>query len=162
PEIIALGKKIDAPSGGIWFRYNSTGSWTFMALIESFGGDILTQDGKDVAFDSAAGLKALTTLAEIGAARGHRDMTEPQAGQACAAGSTGIMIDTSSQLEQYTKAAAGKFELRAVPFPVADPTKGRIPPSGISAVILTKDPQKQKAAWDYIKTATGPIVQAHM
>lgn len=161
PEIIALGRKIEAPSGGIFFTYNSTGSWTFMGLIQSLGGRILTERG-DVAFEGPEGLEAMRVLAEIGRARGGADMTQPQARQSFSAGALGIMVDTSSRLATYERDAQGKFELRAVPFPLAGRADARLPPSGTSATILAADPAKRQAAWDYIKVATSPEMQSYM
>lgn len=157
PEIVALATKIDAPSGGMFFTYNATGSWTFMALIESLGGHILDIEGKHVAFNSDAGLRAMQILAEIGKVRHGVDLTQEQARQAFAAGTLGIMVDTSSRIATYEKQSAGKFALVATPFPIVD--QGKIPPSGTSAAVQTTDPAKQQAAAAYVKIAISPDIQ---
>lgn len=160
PDILALAEKIEAPSGGIFFTYNSTGSWTFMSLIQSFGADVLTPDHRDIAFDSPVGKEAISVLGEVGKIRKGQDMTQPQARQAFAAGTIGIMVDTSSRLVAYETAARENFELRAIPFPLKDGVDAHIPPSGTSAVIMTTDTELQKAAWEYLKVATSPEMQA--
>lgn len=154
PDILALAKKMDAASGGISFNYEGSSSWSFMTLVQSQGGKILTDDGKDIAFDTPAGLKALQLLADIGAARGHADMTKAQARQAFSGGTLGILVDSTSGLVNYKKAAAGKFGLGVVPFPTTK--NGTLPVSGMAGVLLTGDKEKGDLAWDYIKSASSP------
>jgi multiple sugar transport system substrate-binding protein len=163
PEITALGGRIAAPSGGIFFTTNSQGSWTFMALIQSLGGAILTPDGRDIAFDSAAGLEALEIIAAIGRARGGEDLTQAQARASFSAGALGIMVDSSNRIaiNQSELAAAGAA-LRAAAFPLKPGVDAKLPPSGASATISARDPARQAAAWDYIKVALGPEIQSLM
>ncbi|WP_407175610.1 ABC transporter substrate-binding protein [Bradyrhizobium sp. STM 3562] len=154
PEILALAKKIEAASGGIAFNYDGSSSWSFMSLVQSEGGKILTDDGKDIAFESPEGLNALQHLADIGAVRHHADMSKAQARQAFAAGTLGILVDSSSGLSSYKKAAAGHFEVGVVPLPVTE--NGRLPSSGMAGVLLTSDSKRADLAWDYVKYASSP------
>lgn len=160
PEIIALGKSISAPSGGIYFDYTPTANWTFIAFVQSQGGRMMTPDDRQIAFDGTEGRAALRHLREIGAA-GMRDMSRDQAKQAFVAGSMGILITSSSDITLFTEQAGGRFDLRVAPFPVVTPN-GTLPAGGNAAMIHTKDPRKQKAAWDYIKYATGAVGQTVM
>ena len=44
-------------------------------------------------------------------------------------------------------------------FPIDNKAKGGLPTGGNAAIITTRDPKKQKAAWEFIKFETGPIAQ---
>lgn len=155
-----LAKKIDAPSGGIFFDYTPTANWTFIALVQSLGGQMMTPDEKQVAFDGAEGLEAFNILKNIGRS-GMRDMTRDQAKQAFAGGSLGIFVTSSSDITLYAKQAAGQFDMRVGPFPSKRPD-GMLPAGGNAIMIHTKEPEKQKAAWDFIKFFTGPDPQTLM
>jgi multiple sugar transport system substrate-binding protein len=162
PEILALGKKIGAlgkEHSGFYYIYKNT-DWPLQALVYSEGGTLLTQDESDVAFNNEPGIRAFRQLAEF-AKSGMADMTREQARQAFAAGALGILVDASSLLPNFEKQAGGRFVVGVAvhPVPAAD---GRLPAGGNAMVILTKDPQKQKAAWEYIKFASGPVGQTLM
>lgn len=151
-----VSKLGDNSIGGL-FDYNSTGNWTFQAIITSLGGKILTDDGSDVAFNSAEGLKALQILHDFGNA-GTVDMSQAQMLQAFASGTVGVFASYSAALGQIEKQAADKFEIKAAPWPI--PTEnGRVPAGGRVLMIFAKDTAKQSAAWEYAKFLTGPLGQ---
>ena len=159
PEIVSLARKIKAKSGAIYFDYTPTANWTFIALVESQGGRMIADDDRTVAFDGKEGLQALQILKSIGEA-GMTDMTRDQAKQAFAEGSLGILVTSSSDITLYTKQAGGRFDIRVVPFPVSE--GGLLPAGGNAVMIHTKDPAKQRAAWQYVKFMTGPDAQTTM
>ena len=78
--------------------------------------------------------------------------------QAFAAGKLGIYIDSSSYLTRVTEGAGDRFDVTLLPTIVAAADKSTVyfPTGGSAIVILTDDPAKQKAAWEYILFATGP------
>lgn len=153
--IISLGKSIKASSGGIYFRYESTGNVFLFSLLRSFGAKILSDDLKTIHFNSPESLSALKVLREIGEARGGADLSGSAARQAFAAGTLGILIDSSSGLANYEKQAAGRFEIgtAAIPFPGGD--NARMPAAGNAGVIHTKDDQTAELAWEYLKFAAN-------
>lgn len=158
-DIIALGKRIQAPSGGVYFNYATDGSWTFMALIGSLGCRVLTTDGKDIAFDNPAGLEAMDVLRAIAEARAGSTLSAPQARQAFAAGTLGIMVDTTSRLASYEKQATGLFQLAVKPFPLKPGVDHRVPPSGGSITIMARDPEQQRRAWEFVMAEMSQPVQ---
>ncbi|WMY10998.1 extracellular solute-binding protein [Paraburkholderia phenoliruptrix] len=163
PDILRLARSIQSTSGGIAINYDGDSSWSFMTLAMSRGGKILAADGKDIAFDSKQGLEALQILADIGAARNHVDMTKAQARQAFISGTLGILVDSSSGLANYKKAARGEFEIGVVPFPVTE--SGRVPASGMAGILQTDTGKKKGLAWDYLKysvSADGQTVLGKM
>ncbi|MGL3210536.1 extracellular solute-binding protein [Bradyrhizobium sp. BR 1433] len=81
-----------------------------------------------------------------------------QARQVFRAGTLGILFAASSALNGYQQSAAGNFGLKVGPVPVSS-ASARLPSAGNGMVMLTDDPEKQKACWEYIKFAVGPAGQ---
>jgi multiple sugar transport system substrate-binding protein len=68
-----------------------------------------------------------------------------------------MLGDVGSLVGTYEKRLAGRFEWAAVPLPrfAGVESRGAVV-GGNAAMILTRDPAKQQAAWAYIRFATGP------
>ncbi|MBI3374927.1 MAG: ABC transporter substrate-binding protein [Betaproteobacteria bacterium] len=157
--IIALAKKIDAPGGnvhGMQFVWDITGNWLWQALVFSHGGSMLTPDEKKVAFDGPKGQAAMKDLAAMLKDGGMRDISNPVALQNFAAGTLGIWVYTTAAIGAVNKQIGSRFEFRTGPFPIPV-AGGRVPAGGNAVMMLTRDPAKQRAAWEYIKFATGPV-----
>lgn len=160
--ILALGQKIDALGedvDGFYMEYTNNG-WSFQAFVGSFGGTMMTPDETAVAFDGEEGLSAMELLQRFGQA-GQPDLERNQARQAFQAGTLGILFSASSALTRHQKAAEGRFTVRVGPFPTSSPD-ALFPSGGNGVVMLAQDPEKQEAAWEYIKYVTGPEGQAIM
>jgi len=140
----------------MFFDYQADGNWTFQALLNLQGGQLVTPDGK-MGFNNTVGLSALKTLSEIGRS-GMIDMPREQARQAFAAGTLGMYVGSSAQLGNLLKASGNKFSIGTAPLPNSA-SNARIPVGGGIYMLTTKDPKKQAAAWEYIKFATGPVAQ---
>jgi multiple sugar transport system substrate-binding protein len=66
------------------------------------------------------------------------------------------------QLEHFAeKQVADRFPMRVLPFPLAAPN-GRVPAGGALGVIHAVDPERQAAAWRYLRFCTNPESQAFM
>jgi multiple sugar transport system substrate-binding protein len=158
--IFALAKKIDDPANkvsGFHFDWDITGNWMWQALTFSNGGTMLSADEKTVAFGDAPGQKAIATLAAMRRDGTMRDVSQATALQDFVSGRLGIWAHSTSRLGGVTKQAQGVFTLRTARFPVGAGEASRLPAGGNVAMMLAKDPAKQKAAWEYIKFATGPV-----
>ena len=165
-EVIDLAGKIDALGDhvhGLYFDWSITGNWLWQALVFSNGGTMLTEDEKRVAFDGPAGVKAINLLHDMVTKTNMPNITRPESRQSFAAGSIGMHITSTSQLGAVTRMIGDKFELRTSTFPLPkDQADSKVPAGGNMAVIHTKDPKMQKAAWEYIKFATGKIGSTYM
>jgi multiple sugar transport system substrate-binding protein len=75
------------------------------------------------------------------------------------AGQIGLFFDTPARLRQVTDLVGTRFTLGTDVFPVDNKQSGGIPTGGCAIIITTKDPAKQKAAWEYAKFITGPEAQ---
>ncbi|WP_321897249.1 extracellular solute-binding protein [Burkholderia cepacia] len=155
--IISLQKKIQALGGDITGMYVDyyfdDNNFCFQSLVETQGGVMATPDNR-VAFDGKEGLQALRWLNDIGNA-GMVDMTIDQAYQSFSAGTMGILVASSSRVTQLVGGVGNRFPVRVTGFPHTP--NGRVPGGGAGAMIHSKDPVKQKAAWEFIKFATGPV-----
>lgn len=161
PGILALAQKIEALdptiTGG-FMEYDSNGAFGFLSLINSFGAPAMSADEKALGFANEKGKAALGILrgfAEAG--QGKADMTRQQARQAFGAGAVGILVTMSSTISAHEKAAAGHFDVLSAPYPLAP--DGWLPTAGPIAVMLTQDPDRQKAAFDYMKFAASAEAQ---
>jgi multiple sugar transport system substrate-binding protein len=157
--IFELARRIHKPEDKIYgfhFDWDITGNWMWQALVFSYGGTMLTADEKRVAFDGPAGQKAITTLARMVKEGTMRNVSQATALQDFVSGRLGIWSHSTSRLGGVTKQVGTSFDLRTARFPIGAGPESRLPAGGNVAMILAKDPLKQKAAWDYVKFATGP------
>lgn len=163
PELIALGKRIEASGGagttGLYYQWDQTGNWLVQSLITSRGGKILKADGCGMAFDDDKGMWALKTLESFGKA-GMPSLTLGQARQSFVAGNIAILADSTSYLGAAQRQIGERFKFRTARFPLS--AEGRLPAGGNVAMIFTRDEARRKAAWEYVKFVTGPVGQTQM
>ncbi|WP_062211591.1 ABC transporter substrate-binding protein [Aureimonas sp. AU12] len=157
-EVIALGGKIKAlgdGNEGIDFRWQGD-DWMFSALLFGAGGSMLTPDETKVAFGGPAGLQAMTVLDRMVKEGGLPVFTKQAGEQAFVAGKVGFAFQTTGALRNTINNVGEKFDLRTAPIPRLDTANGKLPTGGNAVVILTRDAEKQKAAWRFAKFAAGP------
>jgi multiple sugar transport system substrate-binding protein len=155
--IISLAKKAKAANPGthsLHLDWEITGNWMWQALVFSNGGTMLTPDEKKVAFDGAAGKTAMQTFAKAVNDGEMRNISFSNANQDFIAGNLAVLVTSTSRLGLTTKQVDKRFDLRTARMPIEK--NGRLPAGGNVAMMFAKDPAKQKAAWEYIKYATGP------
>jgi multiple sugar transport system substrate-binding protein len=150
-KINALGDNVD----GIWVDRHD---WRFQSLLGSYGGRPMTADESDITFDDEAGIAAARLYHRFAEEAGMKGYIDDQARQAFPAGTLGIMLDSSSLLTRFKQAARERFDVTIKPLPVAadDPSEVYFPTGGSAIVMLTDDPAKQRAGWEYISFVTGP------
>ncbi|MDB5526590.1 MAG: ugpB [Rhizobium sp.] len=157
-EVIALGGKIKAlgdGNEGIDFRWQGD-DWMFSALLFGAGGTMLSDDESKVAFNGPEGLKAVEVLDRMVKEGGLPVLTKQAGEQAFVAGKVGIAFQTTGALRNTIKNVGTKFDLRTAHIPLIDPVNGKLPTGGNAVVILTRDADKQAAAWKFAKFAAGP------
>jgi multiple sugar transport system substrate-binding protein len=160
--IIALGKKIKATGSDVaGLAYNVhdwPDVWLYHAMILQQGGTVVAGDkvtlgGPDI------GVKTLTTFRRFVTEDGMPLIDWDQSRQQFIAGKIGIFFDTPARLRQVTDLIGDKFTLKTAVFPIDNKAKGGMPTGGNAAIITAKGPEKQKAAWEFLKFATGPEAQ---
>ncbi len=156
--ILGLTTKIGSLGGNVeggFFQYRAGGNWTWIGLLESLGGRMLTPDRK-IGFTGRPGLRSLEiiqTFGKIGQSR--YDVSQDEARAVFGSGLLGTLVDSSSSLASFEAAANGRFEIRTIPFPLATPD-GRVPAAGDAIVLHTREPSRQKAAWAFMQFVCGP------
>ncbi|CAH0342733.1 ABC transporter substrate-binding protein [Rhizobium sp. CECT 9324] len=157
-EVIALSSKIKAlgdGNEGIDFRWQGD-DWMFSALLFGAGGKMLNDEETAVAFNGAEGLKAFELVDRMVKEGGLPVFTKQAGEQAFVAGKVGFAFQTTGALRNTIKNVGDKFDLRTAHIPLIDPVNGKLPTGGNAAVMLTRDAEKQDAAWKFIKFASGP------
>lgn len=162
--VFALLRKVSAlgePIRGGFFEYDNSGNWTFLALMTSQGASFMAPDERTLTLGGPEGLRALEIMAEFGRAGRMIAMARDQARQLFSGGNMGVMVSSSASLTALQRGAGGRFPVRTAPLPMLSPN-GRLPSGGNAAVIMARDPARIRAAWDYIKFASGPVGQTVM
>ncbi len=156
--IFALSKKIGALGGdnvGLYHSWQITGNWMWQALVFSYGGRMMDEAEKNVAFNGEGGKHAIDLLGRMVREGGMPDLAQEAARNTFFAGKLGIWTESTSLLRVADDGVAGKFKWRTVPFPVPGPN-AKLPTGGAAAMMFTKDPARQVAAWKFMKFITGP------
>jgi multiple sugar transport system substrate-binding protein len=164
--ILALAGKINALGNdvsGISFAWDITGNWMWQALVMSQGGSMMSADEKRVTFNEAAGIASIGLLSRMVKEGGMRNLKAAAGMQSFTAGKVGILMSTSAYTETIEKGAGSRFPVRTTTFPLpAGPQKGRLPGGGSAVMILSKQPDKQKAAWSFVKFITSAESAAYV
>lgn len=158
-EVVDIARKIsDSGKGdGLSYAANEWGDdWLWQSLVRNFGGTIMDPTEKEITFGNEAGLKAVSLLRTLVTDAKMPNLNEDQAIQQFAAGKLGIVVASTAEIRGMADAIGGKFALGTAPFPVVDKETSGLPTGGQAATILTQDPVKQKAAWEWLKFETGP------
>ncbi len=158
--ILALASKINALGNdvsGMTFAWDIAGNWMWQTLILSQGGTMLSADEKKVAFGDAIGRNSIRLLSRVVKEGGMRNLKLQAAMQSFTAGKIGVLMSTAAYTETIEKGVGGRFTVRTTTFPLpAGEAKGRLPGGGNAALIFAKQPEKQKAAWEFVKFLTSP------
>jgi multiple sugar transport system substrate-binding protein len=160
PGILDLAHRMDGIAPGTvggFFEYDNGIGFSWLALLESFGGRVMDASDTRFTFAGPEGLAALSLLRDFGeeAGQAKADMTRDQARAAFGAGTIGVAASMSSLIPRYEEAAAGTFDVVSVPFPVV-PGTGRLPVSALIGAVLSQDPAVQAAALGFLEYAAGP------
>lgn len=165
-SILALAARINALGNdvsGISLAWDISGNWMWQALVASHGGTMLTADEKKVAFGDAAGRTSIRLLSRIVKEGGMRNLKVQTAMQSFAAGKIGILVSTSAYTETLMKGVGSRFDVRTSTFPLpAGEARGRLPGGGSAVLVFARQPQKQKAAWEFVKFITSAESAAYV
>ena len=132
--------------------------WLYHSMINQAGGVVVAGDrvllgGPDI------GVKVLQRFRRFVTEDGMPLIGMEDSRQQFVAGKVGMYFDSPARLKQLSGLVGNRFTMRTAIFPVDDKAHGTLPTGGNAGVITTRDPQKQKAAWEYLKFVTGPEAQ---
>lgn len=156
--IIALADKAMAATpgtSGLYYDWEISGNWFWQAMVFSLGGQMMDAAGKQIAFDNDAGKQAIEQIGRMTAHGTMPNLSYGEAAQLFVSGRLAILSSTTARLAGFEKQINGRFKIATGFFPVPN-EQGRVPAGGNVAMMFTQDPERQKAAWEYIKFATGP------
>lgn len=124
------------------------------SLINSNGGRLLGDDDS-LQLDQPAAVEALGMLGELSA-----DGLQPQVGEAEAvamfeAGHLGMLVSSTALLGGFAAASEGVFELETAGLPAFDGHDVAPTVSGAGLFVFSDDPEKRRAAWEFVRFLTG-------
>lgn len=158
-EVLEVASDIRAlpdVQNGLYYEWDITGNWLFQAPVFARGGQMTGKDEREVAFDDEPGRFALRTLGRMVTEAGMGNMGWQSAYASFAAGNTGILITSVGSLQTLTDQIGERFTLKTGPFPGVQP-QGGLPAGGTAMVMLTRDKDRQQAAWQFMKFATQGV-----
>ena len=128
--------------------------WRYWAMLWQAGGSILSPDGKHAAFDSPAGVKALTLLQTLAAHKSiYLDNGSGNYLPLFNSGHVGMLWTGPWDLSQIT-AAKASYGVQILP---ADLNHQTI--SGPDNwVMFNNGPERRQAAWQFLKWLTSPAI----
>jgi multiple sugar transport system substrate-binding protein len=158
-DVIKLAASMHDPAknrSGMFFDWTITGNWSWQGLVFSHGGSMLSADESKVAFSEQPGQRAIGVLRRFVDDGKMPDIRPETMFQDFFAGRMGISMQSTAQLGRYNREIGGRFPLACARYPLSSPD-ARLPAGGNVAMMFTKDAAKQKAAWEFIKFACGPV-----
>lgn len=164
-EVASAAKKLTTDGRyGIYLPIG-TGEWpvfTWQAMLWSAGGELLSPDGTEVAFDSPEGVTALTTWTDLvasGVAYPSSLQTDAD-GQGIASltsGQVGMIITGAYNLPKIDE-ALGAENVGVAPFPTIE-----VPAMNTgtnNSYILDGSEEEEAGAWEFLQFMLSPEVQA--
>jgi len=139
-----------------FFMQEYADNWAQQALIESNGGQILAKkDGRTMAgFDTPEASAAYQVLADMVKSGDGLHATNEEGFQAFLSGKLGMVCTTIGKRDNFEKSA--KFTVMATQFPSFEGKTRKLPAGGNLLMIFSQDPDKQKAAWRFVKYLESP------
>lgn len=129
--------------------------WCWQGLVRSNGGRVLSEDRRTATFASPEGVGAATMWQDLVRSGAHPKLSGNDVATAFQSGNLAMILTTSARQSSFLAAAKGKFTLQAAKMP-AFAGKPAVPTnSGSGLFILSKDPLKQRAAWELMKYITS-------
>ncbi len=153
-----VARQIKARTGKPIYIQLLDDNWSLEALIASNGGNLLAcRNGQVVpAFAGPEAVEALQLWADLVKEGLALNALWTQGEQAFLAGEVAAFMTTIAKRAGLEEASKGKFELRATRFPRFGTKPTRLPAGGNVLVVFSKDPDKQEAAWRFIRFLTSP------
>ncbi|WP_281827254.1 ABC transporter substrate-binding protein [Jannaschia rubra] len=159
-ETIALAADIDALGDDIMGMYYTPGDddWMTQNLLASAGLAPIAEDGT-IAFDTDRGREAIALFERFHDEGGQTAISNNDARQQMYAGKLGLYFNSTAAVRSFEREIGDRFAWDTAQMPkLVD--EGGVASGGMAAVILTDDPEKRAAAWDYLLFGTGPEAQA--
>jgi multiple sugar transport system substrate-binding protein len=152
---IAIEDKTDAEgfTGGIMGP--GAVDWMLQGVVRSNGGEVISRDRKTLKFAEPEAIEAVKMLRDLYDSGAYENMDVNGAVENMSAGKLAMYLQTSALQGSLVAGAKDKYELRASTMPSFGDKPTRPNNSGSALTIHTKDPVKQRAAWELMKFLTS-------
>ncbi len=130
--------------------------WLTQSLINSNGGSVMNDDRTEIAFGSEEAIGAISMWQDLVLSGAHTRLTDGEAVETMFTGQLGFYLQTSALHFGMSNAAEGAgWELRAAPMPQFGDLPTVPVNSGSALFILSDDPARQRASWEFLKFVTS-------
>ncbi|ODT74105.1 ABC transporter substrate-binding protein [Devosia salina] len=133
----------------------SAADWLFQGVVRSNNGSVISEDRTALTFAEPAAVEAVAMLKDLYESGAYDNVDVTGAMENMASGKLGMYLQTSAIQAFLVKGAEGNFDLRAAPMPRFGDKPTRPNNSGSALVILSQDPIKQRASWEFMKFLTS-------
>ncbi|MBL8835495.1 MAG: ABC transporter substrate-binding protein [Alphaproteobacteria bacterium] len=140
---------------GVYAEIFSSFDWLYQALVLSAGGRVLSEDRRRLTFGEPEAVAAVAMMRDLVRSGAHPRLNPAEVSDTMYSGNLGMLLTTSVYQRALLAAASGRFEVRAAAMPAFDERPARPTNSGSALVIMSRDPAKQRAAWELMKFATS-------
>lgn len=156
-EVIELSEKVRDQTGnyGLYIQ-EPPDNWAQYALVKSNGGDWQEGDGgnRKVVVDSPEVIEVYQMMGNMVKNKLAFHAKQEEGQQAFGNGKIAMLYTTIGRMKGIQEQS--NFDLRTTTSPTFGNKPRSIPAGGNSLVVFTKDPDKQKAAWEFIKYLQSP------
>lgn len=145
-------------AAGIAFQLDFD-TWQFQQLLESFGGQMADAGSRQVLFNQEPGRRIMDMwLGMMHEDQSYLNISGSEAADNFINGSLAIIVATTGNLTRF--ASDSRFDLGILLLPEFDDTQRRnprrIPAGGSNIFVMPSTPEKEAAAWEFIKFAVSP------
>jgi multiple sugar transport system substrate-binding protein len=154
-KIAALRIKEATGKHGVYADIYTAFDWLYQALVLSNGGRVLSEDRRRLTFGEPEAVAAVEVMRDLVRSGAHPRLNQQDAFDAMNSGNLGMLLTTSVITRSLLSAAADHFQVRAAAMPGFGDRLARPTNSGSALVIMSRDPAKQRAAWELMKYCTS-------
>ena len=156
-EVKDAALKLRAATGksGVYPGVYSEFDWLMQGLFLSNGGRSISEDRRRLTFGEPEAVGAVEMLRDLMKSGAHANIREAESGDAFMSGNLGMILTTSVYQRAFLNASKDRFDLRAAKMPSFGDKPARPTNSGSALFIMSKDPAKQRAAWELVKYMTS-------
>jgi multiple sugar transport system substrate-binding protein len=156
-DALAIKAKTGKDGGYLDCLTKVSGDWCYQALVASNGGSVISSDSSKLTFADAPAVGAVNMAADLVTSGASPKLTQAQAFPEFTRGDMGMILESSSVQSQFIKGAAGgNWTLKDAAMPSFDGKTVQPTNSGAALFMFSKDPAKQRAAWDLMQYLTSP------
>lgn len=156
-QVEAAAKQIKDKTGTVgFFMQEYADNWAQQGLMESNGASIIKKvNGKvQAGFDTPEAAQAYQLIADMVKNGSGLHATNEEGFQAFLSGKLGMVCTTIGKRANFEQSA--KFKVAAAPFPSFEGKELKVPAGGNFLMVFSKDAEKQKAAWEFVKYLESP------